>query len=212
MASSSSQPSSKLNNCRICLKQILAEKKGVITTCMHEFCFKCIVKHAKRVKPQCPICWRRFKSVWRRVDGRRKLFEVKPTNFRKNDPDGERYRDMDLYYHLQGVETKKKEDTKCITIDGSDDEADGLWKCRDKRPFDNPVTSDSVILQTSIDQPLYDSIFQLMYEGEKEEDDDDYDDEDDYAETTSSGKRKRGNGGDGMLSKRMKLESLDWSW
>ncbi|ESN96419.1 hypothetical protein HELRODRAFT_163479 [Helobdella robusta] len=198
MASSSSQPSSKLNDCRICLKQILAEKKGVITTCMHEFCFNCIVKHAKRVKPHCPICWRRFKSVWRRVDGRRKLFEVKQKKFCKHDRG--RYRDMDLYYHLQGVETKKKEDKKCITIDGSDDEADELWKCRDKRPFDNPVTSDSVILQTFIDEPLYDSIFQVN------------DDEDDDTKTTSNGKRKRGNGGDEKLSKNLKLESLDWSW
>lgn len=46
--------------CTICLEKI--SKMGSVDSCIHTFCFECIVKWSK-VTNKCPICSKKFHSV-----------------------------------------------------------------------------------------------------------------------------------------------------
>ena len=48
------------DECAICLGTV--EKAGKIDSCIHEFCFECILKWSK-VTNKCPICTKKFKSI-----------------------------------------------------------------------------------------------------------------------------------------------------
>jgi hypothetical protein len=48
------------DECAICLGTV--EKPGKIDSCIHEFCFDCILKWSN-VTNKCPICAKKFKSI-----------------------------------------------------------------------------------------------------------------------------------------------------
>ncbi|KAG8185709.1 hypothetical protein JTE90_003247, partial [Oedothorax gibbosus] len=54
------RPDSPEPNCAICLEPLT--NKSFTDSCFHTFCFTCLVEWS-RVKPECPLCKQRFKSI-----------------------------------------------------------------------------------------------------------------------------------------------------
>ncbi|GFV56549.1 hypothetical protein TNCV_3551201 [Trichonephila clavipes] len=47
-------------NCAICLEPL--QNKSFLDSCLHTFCFTCLLEWSK-IKPECPLCKKRFKSI-----------------------------------------------------------------------------------------------------------------------------------------------------
>ncbi|GFY53574.1 hypothetical protein TNIN_25741 [Trichonephila inaurata madagascariensis] len=54
------ETSSPEPNCAICLEPL--QNKSFLDSCLHTFCFTCLLEWSK-VKPECPLCKKQFKSI-----------------------------------------------------------------------------------------------------------------------------------------------------
>lgn len=73
-----------IGTCSICLVEISIDEESFVETCMHHFCFSCIVKWtqtevAKSRSPRCPLCKQTYSSV---------IYDCQDVAFRRWNIDG----------------------------------------------------------------------------------------------------------------------------
>nr|WRK57541.1 E3 protein [Recilia dorsalis] len=98
-SASSPNRSSPEPGCPICLGRL--ENKSFTDSCLHQFCFKCLLEWSK-VKAECPLCKQRFKSIIHNV---RSIEDYEQYYLSTTSTEGTLFVSQEIFARLDGVPT-----------------------------------------------------------------------------------------------------------